>query len=174
MKKFFVAALLSVAALPGVFAETVPFRGGELLAAELSTVRPKISNFDKFAYPETFEKPIYAVLVIRLAPGRTLSNYDYSIDAFGATSPCIAIRTGSGDFDSSRREIREVKNGERYSLLFLLNGSLVGLTPQEKLILKCNFPPAERAEQTIVLDNLGSRPFTAPNRIPAAGIMKAN
>lgn len=174
MKKFFLAALFSAAVLLSISAETVPFRSGELLAAELSTVRPKINNFDKFAYPETFEKPIYAVLVVRLAPGRTLSNYDYSIDAFGVTSPCIAIKAGNGDFDSGRREIREVKKGEKYSLLFLLNGSLVGLTPQEKLILKCNFPPAERAEQTIFLNNLGSRPFTAPGRIPDAGIMKVN
>ena len=63
---------------------------------------------------------------------------------------------------------------KRRSIFFLLNGSLVGLTPQEKLILKCNFPPAERAEQTIFLNNLGSRPFTAPGRIPDAGIMKVN
>ena len=49
MKKFFLAALFSAAVLLSVSAETVPFRSGELLAAELSTVRPKINNFDKFA-----------------------------------------------------------------------------------------------------------------------------
>lgn len=170
MKKFCFAML--IAALPfAIFAETVRFRSGELLAAELSTVRPKIVNFDKFAYPESFDKKIYASLVVKLDQGRTLSNYDFSLDAFGTSYPCVAIKTGNGDFDGSRKDITDPKSGEKYSLLFVLDGALIGLAPQEKITLKCNFPPPELANQTVIFNTLGNKPFTAPRNIPASGKM---
>ncbi len=161
------------AAMLPLRAETVAFRGGDLFAAELSTVKPDVIQENKYAFTENFDNKIYAALVLKVASGRALSIYDYSIQAFGTVYPCVAIRTGNGKFNAADWEIRNPSGSTFYTLLFVLDARQVGLKQVEQLELRSNFPPPERELQTIALKNLGNHPFTAPGSIPATGIMQA-
>lgn len=165
-------ALLAFAALGllPLAGGTILFRGGEILAAQLSTARPSISGEDPFAYPNDFDRKIYAALTVRMTSGRALSVYDYSLEAFGRPSPCVAIRQGSGSYDAQKWEFRNPSPGQQFTLLFVLDGRQVGLQKVENLTLKANFPPASRSEQTVPFTNLGSRSF--PYSIPAEGLMQ--
>lgn len=165
-------ALLAFAAsgLLSLSGATLAFRGGEILAAQLSTVKPSISGEDPFAYPNNFDRKIYAALTVRMTSGRALSVYDYSLEAFGRTSPCVAIRIDGGGFDAKRWEFKNPATTQKFTLLFVLDGRQVGLQKVENLTLKANFPPAARAEQTVPFTNLGSRSF--PSSIPNEGVMQ--
>lgn len=168
---FALSILAALFLLPPLSGGTLAFRGGEILAAQLSTARPSISGEDPFAYPNDFDRKIYAALTVRMSPGRALSVYDYSLEAFGRPSPCVAIREGNRGFDARKWEYSNPSSSRTYTLLFVLDGRQVGLQKVENLTLKANFPPPERAEQQVPFVNLGSRPF--PTTVPADGIMQA-
>ena len=171
MKQMTLAFLAFAAfALAPLSGGTIAFRGGEILAAQLSTARPSIAGEDPFAYPNDFDRKIYAALTVRMTAGRALSVYDYSLEAFGRPSPCVAIRPDGGSFDAQKWEFKDSSSPRKFTLLFILDGRQVGLQKVENLTLKANFPPASRAEQTVPFTNLGSRPF--PSSSPDEGMMQ--
>ena len=102
--------------------------------------------------------------------GFTPDYFDYSLEAFGRPSPCVAIREGNRGFDARKWEYSNPSSSRTYTLLFVLDGRQVGLQKVENLTLKANFPPASRAEQSVPFTNLGSRSF--PYSIPAGGLMQ--
>lgn len=173
MKMRFAAALLFTisAALP-LAAATLPFRGGEILAAELSTSKPKIVNEDPLAFPLGFSRRIYAALVVKPAEGRGLSIHDYALDAFGRDYPCIALRIGDNNYNAEVWEVKRANPNEKYTLLFVLDATLVGLAPKESLTLRSLYPPKNRASQPVPFTNLSGRNFTSPRSVPDSGLMK--
>ncbi len=166
----FISLALLLAAVR-LTAETVPFRGGDVLAAELSGVKPKIQNDNDFAYKNDYTKKVYAAVTVRMTPGRKLSVHDYSLEAFGTSYPCIAVRAGNREYNIAVDEIGQPGN-EKCTMLFLLDGNQFGIDKTEKLNIRCNFPPPSNALWPIRLKNLGSQPFTAPDKIPNEGIMQ--
>lgn len=173
MKIRFAAALLfTMSAAFSAAAATLPFRGGEILAAELSTAKPKIVSEDPLAFPLEFSRRIYAALVVKPAEGRGLSIHDYALSAFGRDYPCIALRVGDGDYNAEVWEVKRAAPGEKYTLLFVLDATMVGLAPKELLMLRSLYPPKSRAEQPVAFANLGGRGFASPRSIPADGLMK--
>lgn len=154
-------------------AATLPFRSGEILSAELSTAKPGIANEDPLAFPLSFDRRIYAELVVKIAPGRGISIHDYALEAFGVAYPCIALRAGDNAFNADVWEVRRANANEKYTLLFVLDATLVGLTPEQTLTLQAQFPPKDRADQPVPFTNLKNRSFTPPRSIPNSGNMKA-
>ena len=151
-------------------AETVRFRSGEILAAELSREKPEgVHNADKLDLSELPDRRIYAALTVALDPGRKISIYDYSLKAFGIVSRCIALRNGNNSIDGSRYETGGSDRENRCTLYFVLNAREVGIGSSEKLTLVCNVPPTQ--ELTISFVNRGDQAFTAPRRIPDSGSM---
>ncbi len=155
-------------------AATLPFRSGEVLAAELSTTKPQINNENTLAIPKTFEKPRYAAVVVAVQPERALTIYDYTLEFLGAEYPCIALRAGTQPFDMDLREITQTSPYEKYTLLFLVDGKLVGQELEEKITLKSVAGPDSVARTVLRFNNRGAGSFTAPNRIPRSGILKVN
>jgi len=170
--RFAAALLFSFAAVLPLAAATLPFRSGEILAAELSTAKPRIINEDPLAFPVEFSRLIYAALAVKAAEGRGLSIHDYALEAFGRDYPCIALRVGDNDFNADVWQVERAAPGEKYTLLFVLDATLVGLSPSETLKLRSLYPPKSRAAQPVPFVNLGGRSFTSPRSIPDGGIMK--
>ena len=151
-------------------AETVRFRSGEILCAELSKEKPEgVRNADKLDLSELPDRRIYAALTVALDPGRKISIYDYSLKAFGVVSRCIALRNGSNSIDGARYETGGSDRENRCTLYFVLNAREVGIGSSEKLTLVCNVPPSQ--ELTVNFVNRGSQAFTPPRRIPDSGSM---
>ena len=170
MKSLFLSGLvgLLLTGATTLSAATIPFRGGEILAAELSTTAPKIEHLDRFDFDFQFENKCYALVTVKLSTGRNLSTYDYSLELFGRSYPCVAVRTGDGGFDADRWEIRDIAPGTRMGMLFIIDGNAVGKGATEKIELKCN-APGTYPPVTLPFSNLRTRAFTAATRIPATG-----
>ena len=83
MKKFWLFSLTLLLTALQAAAETVPFRGGDVLAAEISTVKPAIRNDDTVSYKNDYNRKVYAAVTVRMTPGRKLSIHDYLLEAFG-------------------------------------------------------------------------------------------
>lgn len=92
-----------------------------------------------------------------------------------SASPIRASRCGPGDnaFNADVWEVRRANANEKYTLLFVLDATLVGLTPEQTLTLQAQFPPKDRADQPVPFTNLKNRSFTPPRSIPNSGNMKA-
>ena len=172
MRKYLPILMLLSGFCATLAAETCRFRGGEVLAAQLSSKKPAIVNEDPLAFPTEFEKKIYAAVVVRLMPGRALSVFDYSLEAFGLSYPCIAIRAGGGVYDGKLLEFASTRPEEKYSLLFELDGSRIGVSPLETLKLKANYSDEATASTPLVLENLGNGDFTAIGAVPDSGIVR--
>ena len=170
MKKPLVLCCLLLLCAVTASAETLRFRSGEILCAELSKEKPEgVRNADKLDLSELPERRIYAALTVALDPGRKISIYDYSLKAFGVVSRCIALRNGSNSIDGSRYETGGSDRKNRCTLYFVLNAREVGIGSREKLTLVCNVPPVLELPVTFV--NRGDKAFTPPRQIPDSGRM---
>ena len=109
-----VAVLLTALSLN---AETVLFRGGEVLAAELSSRKPQVANLPA---EETAQATVYALVTVKLQPGRTISTEDYSLSALGGTYRCLAIRENNGAFDAAKWHWAGASPQKKYGMLFAL------------------------------------------------------
>ena len=171
MKKLLFALFILSVVLPAG-AASLPFRSGKILAAELSTIKPRITNEEPLAFPVPFVQKIYAAIVVKVDDGRGISIHDYSLTAFGKNYPCIALRAEDGNFDAENWLIKRVDPNMKYTLLFVLDATRVGREKDEILTLHAEFPPAESADLEIPFTNLGSRGFTMPRSVPNDGSLK--
>ena len=169
-RKIFALVLLLAAAT--LYADCRPFRSGVVLCAELSAVPQKIADFDAEDYPEIPQQnQIYAAVTINLFQGRQLSRHDYSIRAFGRDYKCAAIKVDDGPWKSNSGDITLAENKRKYTMLFILDNSVVGHAAREEMDLKCNYPPVKYSETPLIFNNCGKKNFTPAKKIPQTGIL---
>lgn len=169
-RKFFALVLLLAAAT--LYADCRPFRSGVVLCAELSAVPQKIADFDAEDYPDIpVQDRVYAAVTISLFPGRQLSRHDYSIQAFGRDYKCAAIKVDNGPWKSNSGDITFAEKTSKYTMLFILDSSILGHNDKEQLDLKCNYPPVKYSETPLIFNNCGKKNFTPAKTIPQTGIL---
>lgn len=171
MKKF-LFLLLALCPLLPLCAEVVVFRSGVILAAELTSVKQPVDDFDEADFPELpRQNRIYASVTLFLFPGRSLSRFDFVLNAFGTDCKCVATRTGTGPWRCRGGDITAAERDKKYALLFILDGRVAGINATERLKLKCNFGPAKYAETGIVFTNRRGENFTVSEQISPEGIL---
>lgn len=150
-------------------AETVRFRSGVLLAAQLTKRTIPVAGAKADAFPPPPANKIYAIVSLKLDPVRKISIFDYSLEAYGRVFPCIAIN------QKNRFEYitHSIMSDKPLQLLFILDAVQTGLQKSEKLKLKSNFPPAGVYDTDVVFQMLGSGAPAALTRVPAAGMFKS-
>lgn len=147
-------------------AETIRFRSGTLLSAELSTTPPKMVSIDPVFFPKLPKNKIYGVIVFKLDPLRQITIYDYSLRSFDQNFPCVGIwKNNHFQFNDT-----EIDGVGIHALLFVLDGSLVGLKNTEILEIVANCPPGNIARQEVIF-NVVPR-LHAPNQVPRQGLMR--
>jgi hypothetical protein len=114
-------ALVLLLSFSGETAETSRCRAGWIGAAEIGTQSIGNLQLDPMAFPEKYSNTVYAVIAIKLDPGRSLSIYDFTLRYNGRKFPCVALRQGDNSIDSTQWIIRETRPEELYSLLFILD-----------------------------------------------------
>ena len=157
--------LIVFAAVFSLYAESVRFRSGKVLAAELTTAKIKIGNVNKEVPPAIPARPVYAVVSIKLDDLRNISVFDYVLTSYGREFPCIAIKSGK-TFEFSDTP---VSASGVIQLLFAGDGLLIGKMAQETLILKSKFPPKGLHDAKLLFTNIGSKVPTEISAIPADG-----
>ena len=169
-KIIFICAVLTL--LPRLSAETLRFRSGEILCAELSKTMPYIMNREDADLTDLPENKIYAALTVSLDPGRRISIYDYSLKVSGTRYRCIALRSGDNTIDGAKYECSGGGRNARCTLFFVLNAREVGTGGSDRLRLVCNAIP-DAPEIPVVFVNRGSDNFTAGRDIPDSGMLTA-
>ena len=154
----FVGVLLS--------ARTIRFRSGQVMAAELSTAKIKVSDVHPDAPLKFPETPVYAVVSVKLDQGRTISIFDYTLDVFGSEFPCVAIRTGK-DFKFTTDAV--FSTGV-IQLLFIADQNYVNRLVEKKLTLKSKLPPSKVIYSTeIPFTTIGSKKIMTPDAVSLEG-----
>ena len=154
-------------------ADTLPFRSGIIFAAETSTKKQNIVNFNEQNYPDLpVGSRIYAAVTLTVFSNRILSPLDYSLDAFGKKYPCVAVRTGDAPWQADPKGIEFPAKNQKYSMLFILDGSLLGFNQEDKMSLHCNYSPANAAGTELFFTNRMQQDFTKSSKIPAAGALR--
>ena len=140
--RFFIFFVIFASALT-LCGKTVPFRSGEILAAEYSSSKPAISNWNKHLFTVNSASN-YAAVAVKLHAKRKISIYDYALFVNGRTHTCVAIRTNGGQCTYTQNALSGDK-GEIFTLLFFVNESI---TPSGSAALVSLLPPRKN-ETTI-------------------------
>lgn len=153
-----------------LLAETIVFRSGEVLAAELSSAPVRVANLPA---EETAGPRVYALVTVKIQQGRTLSVEDFSLNALGGLYRCIAIRENNGPFDAKKWHYVSVSPQKKYGMLFALQIPAGQNYNDVKFDLVCNAPGQWR-RTTLVFTDRQKQAFTAASGIPNTGRFKAS
>ena len=160
MKKF-VWLCAALAAMSSAYADTVLFRSGRVLCAEVSSTRPY--GFKRFCASEPPGRPVaYAAVTVKLDKGRKIGIFDYSLRMGGNTYECAMVR------DNDTREVGELGDGgerRRCTLFFEIDAAAVRSASRAQLI--CSAPG--RGKTDLKFTDRGSRSFTSDDKIPEPG-----
>ncbi len=167
MKKLLIFSLiLCCGFLCTLHGAVLNFRSGTVTAAEITDAAVNLRGLDTDAFPALPEKRSYAVLSVKLAPGRKISIFDYSLETRGMTYPCVAINTGSS-FQSSEKNF----SGNTVQLLFILEAGK--MSEVEKMNIKCNLPPTDGTyDITVPFKYIGKKTPVRANAVPADGLLE--
>ena len=168
MKLLSVLAVALTAAM--LCADTIPFRSGTVLAAEISTGKPAFDNFSEAKFLKNYQNPAYAAVVIKLHPERKLSVCDYTLETMGISFDCVAIRSNDGNFDMDTA----VKNADpytKYTLLFLMDSQWAKPNAVNEFTLRSVAGPENRSTILLPFTHKRDQQFTRPSQIPANGAM---
>ena len=169
MKHFFL--IFCIAATVSAAADTVRFRSGTVLAAELSTKQPVIDNFSPEKIVRDYPAKAYAAVTVKLHPERKLSIHDYKLVCLGLPFDCIAIRTDDGNFDMTPA-LDNANHYRKYTLLFLLDAQWAKPNMTDKFILKSTAGPENLSEAVLNFVHKNNQDFSRASQIPAKGLMK--
>ena len=169
---FLTAALLLFAT--SSHAATRHFRLGYILCAQMSKRMISVANWSKLAFPDKYNSnsKVYAVVVVKLDKGRSLSIYDYSLKQGYDTFPCVAIRKGSGSFNANTWEIDKCSTSGVYSMLFIVN--IPGYSSSSKLdyAFVYNLSKSGMVKTKLDFKNLYYSSFSSINSIPQNGLLQ--
>lgn len=163
-------ALLTVISMTGasLHGAVLNFRSGTITAAEITATPVKISNLDPDAFPALPDKRLFAVLSVKLHPGRKITIFDYSLESNGATYPCVAVNTGR-TFDSSEKTF----SAAAVQLLFIIEAG--NMPPRGNMNIKCNLQPTDGTyDITVPFKNIGSKAPVRLKQIPENGLLEKN
>lgn len=167
MKKILILLFTTAAAILG--AKTLYFRSGEIIAAQLTSNKINIRNFDKNAFNSLPERPLFAILTINAVPGRKISILDYSLVVDGISYPCVATGSNNNFICSDAAQ-----DGSKVRQLLFIVGCDY-LRRINSFTLKCNLAPADGTyDIQVPFTNIGSQTPTLPENIPADGLLEIN
>ncbi|MBR7107121.1 MAG: hypothetical protein IKC89_01765 [Lentisphaeria bacterium] len=149
-------------------AETIRFRSGHVLAAELTTRKINISGIPAELPVNIPAKPVYAVLTVKLDRFRSISIFDYTLIAYGTEFPCVAINSGRGFVHTDA----PVTSEDAVQLLFIADALTAGKAKLEENVLRCKLTPGKDLfDVKVPFSFIGSDAPKTPGTIPESGII---
>ena len=169
-KSIFCAAVLLTAF--SVHAKTVSlgFQIGNVVAAEMSQFPVRIIDREHSPYPNAFRSYVYAVIVLKMEPARTLNAEDYALKIGNLTANCLAITSNNGNFVSSSQSLYSNDN-DHLRMVFVFDGSKLrgnGKVMSATLVSRIS----GRSNVNFLITDLGKKPFCDVKKIPQAGLLK--
>ncbi len=163
MKTFFYVLLMIFSVFLANSAEkTAKFRAGKILAAEVSSKKPEIASNKQ----HNTANGIWAQVVIKLNPGRSIGTYDYVLVADDNEFPCRAVAMNDDEFDASKWELKEA-GGQKCRLLFNPERSGDG-----KYQLKVKLVESSYNQSAIFFTDKKDADFTEASKVPDEGMLE--
>ncbi len=149
------------------------FYAGDILRAEVQPDNPSspvlIKNENPYKPASRITTEVgFALLTVRLDPGRSIGIYDYSLFDGRTVFPCVALMDDKGEFDASLWEIKDTKPNNKYSMLFKVQIPVRG-SPQ--YALQFNLLQSKWQDINLPFVNVRSSPFTSVKDIPEVGML---
>jgi len=149
------------------------FYGGTVLMAEVKPVStvdaPEVSNVSKYAVaPDLGSDVAFALVVVTLDSGRSLSSFDYVLSDGSSEYPCVAISDTDGVYDASSWEKKTTIPGKKYQMLFKVRLPSLG-EPKYKLKFKLRSGAGRDPDLPFV--NVGDKSFTLASKVPDGGML---
>ncbi len=111
------------------------------------------------------------MVVCKLDPGRNLSIYDFSLSDSLNTYPCVALRTGTDDFNANDWKIEKTSPNTWYSLLFRIDAPRIGKGETSDMTLEYNYSSRISSKLKLPFRFLGPAPFTNVGKIKGSGML---
>lgn len=152
--------------------KSLRFHSGIVLSAELlpenQAIPVKVTNVSPFEPASKVTSDAgYAVVVVKLDQGRSISVYDYSLLNSRKTEfKCIGVREGEDVFDANKWELANTSPDKLYTLLFKVE--LPKSSENCEYILHFNLNK-NISEDILIPFVLIDRPFIPTVKIPADG-----
>jgi hypothetical protein len=170
IRKLLIFAFLCAASFE-LLSATLPFRLGNILSAEISRNKVVIKNMNPLDYDFKFKHYAYAVVVLKLHKGRTLSVYDFKLNFKDKAYKCIALREGSKAFDTKNWHVVKTDTKTIYSLLFIIDSEVLGNAKKElPLTLVYSLFNSGQVNRKVPFKFVNYDNLTPLNKIPANGI----
>ncbi|MCP3967165.1 MAG: hypothetical protein GY750_01395 [Lentisphaerae bacterium] len=152
-------------------AGSIPFRLGRIYAAEITRSRVYVSGLKDTTFKTNFSSKAYAMVAVRLQPGRSLSIYDFALRIDGTEYPCVGLRSGSSSFSYTKWKQSSTSTGEFYSMLFIVNASDINSSAKNvKGTLVYKLKSGGKTETAIPFKNIRYSSLTSSSDIPAKGM----
>ncbi|MFA7231504.1 MAG: hypothetical protein WC071_09565 [Victivallaceae bacterium] len=148
------------------------FRLGRILSAEVGLQTVNVADLDKYAFKFPYRNKAYAIVTVKLDPGRSLSTYDFSLVYSGKKYPCIAIRAGQDDFNGDKWLIRKASPEDMYSMLFVVDASAFADDVKTiTMTLMYNLSAQGQKRISLPFKFLGNSSFISVTDIPDKGCL---
>ncbi len=162
-KNTFLCAAAAFVLCGTICAATVDFRSGTVLAAEITASAPKVSGLNV-----EFPNPVYARIVFKLHPERKISIHDYALNAYGRNFKAVAIARNNEAWTVDGSAFDNNRDTDRFSLLFALDGSVIGKRNIEELEITPR-PESNGRSVAVKFKNLKSGSFSSAGSVPGSG-----
>ena len=168
--KLFIFAFLCVSSFE-LLSDTLPFRLGEILSAEISRNKVVIKNMNSSDYDFKFKYYAYAVVALKLHKGRSLGIYDFKLKLKDKIYKCIALKSGNKFFDTRKWQLVRTNPKTIYSLLFIIDSEVLG-NAKKKLPVTLIYSLANSGQLNykVPFNFINYDDLTQLDKIPANGI----
>lgn len=163
-----VLAVFCLTSITNAMDNSIRFRSGTILAAEISSKKPDIVIPNKYDSLPSYSSPMYAVLYVKFDEGRAFSLYDYILSVSGKPYRCVAVAENSGTFNTDAWDLQKTDPSKIYRLLFVTE-SLPG--QQIEYTLKFRLFQAPVSSTTVKFLNLENNRFSYFSEIPSSGML---
>ena len=167
-----ICTLLLLAFTVSAKSVSLGFNIGQVISAELSSVKLEVTDREKFPYPNQYRNQKMVILTLKMYPRRSISPLDYDLVINGATSKCLSAVCNMEQFVSNP-SVLYPENTDLIRMLFVFDGSRIKAPGKGKVVratLRCNLK--NRSNVTFNVTDLGNGNFTDTAKIPAAGSLK--
>lgn len=144
------------------------FRSGTVFSAEISTIKPDVSEENQFTVPP--KEVVWAEVVVRLDKGRSLSARDYALKLGAKEFPCYAIAESDRIYSIRDWNFEKTMPLEFYRMLFPVELP----PPGDPLIYELKFklaPSPKPLDVELRFRSMGNKRFTDARSIPREGLL---
>ena len=156
--------LLSASSFSGE--RTARFRAGNIISAEISSVKPEVLDESSFEPYKDMKGNAWAEVIVRLDKGRSIGVADYVLVYNGTEYKCLAIAEDDKIYSVRDNVFEKTNIFGAYRLLFPIQSAAAD---KSELDLRFKLLASPLPDVPLKFRNMGSSTFTESSKVPQEG-----